>query len=111
VIEDPVSGGYYSIEFSNLPWEPVSKHARQKCVVIQERVVRLLELEEGFQEVDWCHKSHVGYVVDGRLRLDFVDHSEILQGGDGVVLAGGEEGKHKAAVVCGPVTLFLVEPA
>jgi hypothetical protein len=105
-----VSGGY-PIQFRQLPWETVSEHARQKRIAVQDRIVRLLKLDDGFRDLDWCRKSHVGYVIDGELRIDFVDRSETLASGDGLALAGGEEGKHKAAVVRGPVTLFLVEPA
>ena len=98
-----------AIRFDTLPWETVSAHARQKQFASEGRSVRLLELEEGFCESDWCRRSHTGYVIEGELRVQFVDDSVTLKPGDALVLLGGEAGRHKAEVNRGPVMLFLVE--
>jgi hypothetical protein len=103
--------GSHAIRFEELPWLAVSAHARQKRIVSEDRIVRLLELEQGFQEVDWCCNSHIGYVISGELQLNFITHNESFHSGDALILAGGDDGKHKATVVEGPVVLFLVEPA
>jgi hypothetical protein len=97
------------IQFDTISWEIANNHVRQKRIVAGDCVVRLLELASGFQEYEWCCKRHVGYVVDGDLRVDFPGRDETLRCGDGFVLTGGNEGRHKATVLRGPVTLFLVE--
>jgi hypothetical protein len=99
-----------AIRFSELPWESVGPNARQKSFVADNQAVRLLELSTGFEEAAWCFKTHVGYVLTGEFRLAFADHTEVLCAGDGLNLIGGELQKHRAAVIDGPVTLFLVEP-
>ena len=101
--------GGHAIRFDELPWEPLGEHARQKQIVAQHRTVRLLQLDDGFHEPDWCRKSHLGYVVAGELQLTFADRAETVRTGDALILTGGVEGRHRAAVVRGPVTVFLIE--
>jgi hypothetical protein len=99
-----------TVQFEAVPWETVGHHARQKRVAVENRVLRLLELADGFQETEWCCGAHVGFVVAGELHLTFIDRTEVLRAGDGLVLNGGKEGRHRVTVVNGPVTFFLIEP-
>jgi hypothetical protein len=97
------------IQFNTASWEVVNSHVRQKRIVADNCVVRWLELASGFREHEWCCKDHVGYVIDGALSVEFADRIETLHPGDGFVLNGGDDGRHKATVIRGPVTWFLVE--
>ena len=99
------------VEFDALPWEIAGEHVRQKKFVVRDRVIRLLELSDGFAEADWCWRAHDGYVLSGELQLTFTDRSVVFGAGNGLHLGGSESEKHKAAVIHGPVLLFLVEPA
>jgi hypothetical protein len=105
-----VSGDHF-IQFESVPWRSVSEYAREKRIVANDRVVRILELATGFHEPTWCCNPHIGYVVAGELQLVLENRTESLRAGDAMVLAGGENGKHKAEVRVGMVTLFLIEPA
>ena len=93
-----------------MPWKPLGAHAREKRLAAHDRVLRLLQLDEGFQEDDWCRKPHTGFVIEGEFQIQLTGRFETLRAGDALNLAGGENEKHKAVVVRGPVTLFLVEP-
>src|SRR5262245_43095285 len=98
-----------AIRFDAIEWESVGERARQKRVVVDGSVLRLLQLDAGFQEPDWCLKGHVGYVVAGSLRIQFSDRIERLSVGDGLAISGGEVWKHRAIVEDDGVTLLLVE--
>jgi hypothetical protein len=98
------------IEFNTFPWEVLGQYVRQKKVVIEDRVLRLLELTDGFAEADWCCRAHDGYVVTGELQLTFSERSTVLGPGSGLHLDGCPSDRHKASVIHGPVLLFLVEP-
>jgi hypothetical protein len=98
-----------TIRFDQIPWEFLTEDSRQKRVVSHDRVLRLLELRRGFEESEWCRRSHAGYVVEGELQIQFDGSFTRLCAGDAIDLEGGEEGRHRASVVLGPVLLFLVE--
>lgn len=100
-----------SIQFDCQSWLTLNDDAREKQAIVHGNRLRLLQLDEGFQESDWCHKVHYGYVVEGQLQLQFSDRTENLSPGDEIALPEGKSFAHKAVVVKGPVTLFLVEPA
>jgi hypothetical protein len=97
------------VSFDDVPWEVLSPKSRQKQVHVNGRVLRLLEFDDGFVETEWCRRAHLGYVVFGELELSFGDAATTLKSGDAFVLVGGDEGRHRARVIRGPVRLFLVE--
>jgi hypothetical protein len=97
------------VDFDAMPWEILSTNSRQKRVVLNGRVLRMLEFDDGFVEAEWCRRTHLGYVVTGELQVLFADSATTWRPGDALVLVGGDEGRHRARVVHGPVRLFLVE--
>jgi hypothetical protein len=97
------------VDFDAMPWEILSPKSRQKRVVLNGRVLRMLEFDDGFMESEWCRRTHLGYVVAGELQVLFADSATTWRTGDALVLEGGDEGRHRASVVRGPVRLFLIE--
>jgi quercetin dioxygenase-like cupin family protein len=97
------------IRFNEIPWTSVAQGAREKRVVCGNYTLRLVEFAPPFIEVDWCHKQHLGFVVSGVFRVQFVDTLVSFKEGDGIAIVAGEATKHRA-VVDQTVTLFLVEP-
>jgi hypothetical protein len=97
------------IDFDAMPWEILSPNSRQKRVERNGRVLRLLELDDGFAETEWCRRAHVGYVVNGELEVSFANFTTTWRSGDALVVNSGDEGRHRASVVRGPVRLFLIE--
>ena len=94
--------------FSNMEWQQVSEVAQQKLIDDGEKRVRLLKLETGFQEQEWCNRGHTGYIIDGTLDMEYEDgRSEKYASGDPFLISSGEP--HKARVVSGRVKLFLVD--
>jgi mannose-6-phosphate isomerase-like protein (cupin superfamily) len=92
--------------FNELPWEQVNDLVRQKKSEVDEKTVRLLELQDGFTEPQWCYKGHVGYVVKGSIQVEFESETQTFNSGDVVVLPSAVAHKAKS---CGKTILFLVD--
>lgn len=95
------------IDFESLDWIQSAADVRFKAVSRDERQIRLVEFAPGFVEEEWCGKSHIGFVLAGR--LEFADGLEAFSTGEAFVIAAGE--RHRARVIEGPVRVFLVEDA
>lgn len=100
----------YLIQFDNLEWEQVSPAVRQKIFSARGARLRLAEFSPGFTEPDWCRKAHWGYLLEGRLTIDFNGREVTFAAGEGLTIPSGEEHRHKAAVQGEqPVLLILFE--
>ena len=95
----------------NLAWVEPTEGVRCRTAIRGGRQVRLVEFAPGFCETGWCYKGHIGQVLDGNLEVVFADRTEIFFPGDIILIIAGEEDKHRARVIEGPVRLFLVEDA
>jgi len=73
------------------------------------RKLRLVEFSKEFIELDWCTKGHIGYILAGKLEVDFDGNKIIFEQGDGLFIPAGEEDKHIAKVITDVVKLILVE--
>ncbi|MFC1601209.1 cupin domain-containing protein [Candidatus Sumerlaeota bacterium] len=99
----------HKIDFSSQAWETPASGARLKVHQEAGTRLRLLELASDFVEADWCVKGHIGYVLDGRLAVDFNGTVETFEPGDGLFIPPGEKHKHKARALTATTTLILVE--
>ena len=93
------------LNFEELEWEQLNEFAKQKEIVTERRQLRLLELSPGFHEPDWCLRSHIGFVIQGELEIEFEDGKELFTAGNGMNIERGR--KHKASQTKGTVRLFL----
>ena len=97
------------IAFKKIKWQRVSLGARQKVVEVGTAKMRLLELTDKFVEDDWCVKGHIGYVLEGRMQIDFDGKVVVFEAGDGLFIPAGREHKHKGKVLTDVVRMILVE--
>ena len=90
-----------------MPWDTPAVGVRFKAHERDGRKLRLAEFTKEFIEADWCTKGHIGYVLDGRMEVDF-DGKVIMFGpGDGLFIPAGD--KHKAKVLTDTLKIILVE--
>jgi quercetin dioxygenase-like cupin family protein len=101
----------HQVAFEGMAWETPAPHVREKRIVRRGKALRLLELQRGFVEEDWCMREHAGYVIEGRLSVAFGDEAVEFGVGDGIDISPGEASRHKATPLSERVLLFLVEPA
>jgi len=99
------------IDFASLHWQTPLPGARYKTAQQGNRRLRMVEFTEGFVEPDWCVEGHIGYVLEGKMDVDFNGEIVRYSAGDGLMIPMGEENQHKATVITDVVKLVLVEDA
>lgn len=100
----------YRIDFESLPWEPVMEGVRQKVVAQSGKKVRLVEYSRAMPQ-HWCTKGHYGYILRGRLEVEFRDTIHVFEKGAGVFIPDGEEHRHRARALSDGVRVLFVEDA
>ena len=98
----------YRVDFGSLPWTTPMNGVRQKVFKFGGRQLRLVEYSKIMKE-HWCERRHVGYVLDGKMRINFENETVAYAAGDGVVIPAGSEHKHMANLVTDTVTIVFVE--
>lgn len=71
-------------------------------------MIRLVEFSDEFNEKDWCTKGHVGYVLEGRLLIDFDGTVTEFTTGDGLFIPKGEGNRHRGHVRTGEKALVVL---
>ena len=99
----------YRIDFKDKPWDAPAVGVRSKVHEQSGRKLRLAEFTREFEERHWCTNGHIGYVLEGRMEIDFDDGVIALAEGDGLFIPPGELHKHKARVLTNRVRVILVE--
>ncbi len=99
------------INFTKIPWETPAVGVRIKKVVSGENQIRLVEFSEGFIEAEYCRKGHIGYVVEGSMKLDVNGKMVDFKAGEAFILPADDDAfRHKVVMGKGErVVLVLVE--
>jgi quercetin dioxygenase-like cupin family protein len=72
--------------------------------------VRYQERQPGGPEPDWCETGHSVFIVSGRLRYQFDDHTVEAGPGDMLHIPAGRLHRHRpSAIGPDPVKYFLTE--
>ena len=71
------------IDFEALEWNSALPGARAKIFEGNGKKFRLVEFSEELEEPDWCLKGHLGYILEGTLRIDFNGTVETVSAGQG----------------------------
>jgi len=103
--------GQYRIDFESMAWERPAVGVRFKAYQQGGKKLRLVEFAKGFVEPDWCTKGHIGYILEGKMEIDFNGEKEAFGPGDGIFIPAGEKHKHKGRVLTDKVKVILVEDA
>lgn len=61
----------YKIHFDSIPWVSPLEGAKYKAHEEMGKKIRIVEFSHEFCECEWCEKEHIGYVLDGKLEIDF----------------------------------------
>jgi mannose-6-phosphate isomerase-like protein (cupin superfamily) len=66
--------------------------------------------ERGPQSVahDWCETGHTAFIISGRLRYEFADHSVELGPGDIAHIPAGPAHRHRPHVEGGEVVRYFI---
>jgi len=91
----------FLIDFKKLNWESAYSGQREKTFTRGNQRFRLVELTDEYPEEEWCEKEHIGYVLKGRIIIDFNGESITFKEGDGILIIGGKENRHKGRIAEG----------
>jgi quercetin dioxygenase-like cupin family protein len=97
----------YKIDFESMEWQSPAAGVRFKAYQQDGKKLRLVEFAKEFVESDWCTKGHIGYIIEGRMEIDFDGKVIVFGPGDGVFIPAGE--KHKAKILTDTAKAILVE--
>jgi quercetin dioxygenase-like cupin family protein len=101
----------YKIDFESMAWESPAAGVKFKAYEQDGRKLRLAEFTKDFVEPDWCTKGHTGFILEGKMEIDFDGEKAVFGPGDGLFIPAGEEHRHKARTLTDTVKIFLVEDA
>jgi hypothetical protein len=87
-----------NVNFNLLKWESPCKGLKYKKYFYKNKQVRLVEYTKEFVELDYCMKGHIGYVLEGKLEIDFNGKVIPYKAGDVIFIPSGEDNKHKAII-------------
>lgn len=79
--------------FSSMPWEQ-GNHPLERKKSLTGRGVGLMQFAPGFADRNWCTRSHVLYVLEGELELEFDEGLVTLSAGQCGVL--DQSTRHRA---------------
>jgi len=98
----------YRIDFRSMPWTSSTHGIRQKVYRTNGRQLRLVEYSRAMPQ-HWCEKGHVGYMLEGKMEIEFGDKTQTYSAGDGIYLPSGPQHKHMAKILTDTVTAVFVE--
>ena len=98
------------IKFENIEWDKPNPGVRQKIYSDGKKRLRLIQFNDEFIENDWCLKGHIGFVLNGEMRIDFNGTIKKYKKGDGLWIKQGDDSKHKVMIEKGErIELILFE--
>ena len=103
-----MDGTEIRVDFERLPWVDEAAGLRTKTLARAGQRARLLELGEGFLEVDWCTRRHAFHVLEGRCSLETRDGTVALEQGTIGLISGGDSHAHRLVLGPGQGALLLV---
>lgn len=99
----------YRVDFEAIPWKSSMAGSRYRAFESGGKRLRVVEYADYFKDPHWCSRGHVGYVLEGKIEIDF-DGDVITYGpGDGIFIPPGGEHRHKAKPLTEIVKVVLVE--
>ena len=96
------------VNFDDIPWESPMAGLRFRAWREEGRQIRLVEYTEEM-EPHWCDKGHWGMVLEGTLEIEFPAERRAFRSGHGVCIPAGQEHRHRARVLSGPVRALFIE--
>lgn len=100
----------YKINFENIEWESPVAGVRHKFVDQGNVRLRLVEYSKELPP-HWCEKGHCGYLIEGRMEIEYQDIKIAYHPGDGIFIPDGPEHRHNGKVLSEKALVFFIENA
>ena len=100
----------YRVEFDKLEWESPFEGVRHKYIDQNNLRMRLVEYSKEMLP-HWCEKGHYGYVIEGRIEIEYENTKIIYKPGDGIFIPDGPDHRHRGKSLTERVLIFFIEKA
>ena len=98
----------YKINFDQIEWENPIAGVRHKCLDQDGQRIRLVEYSNQMPP-HWCEKGHCGYLINGKMEIEYPGTKITYSPGDGIFIPDGPEHRHKGKVLSEKALVFFVE--
>ena len=99
----------YIVRFADVEWQSPGEFMRHKVFDCGAQRMRVMELQRGMQHPEWCPKGHAGYILEGKLSLEFEDGTVVLGPGDAFLVPSGTAAQHRPTPATDRLVMVLVE--
>jgi len=100
----------HKVDFHQLKWESPLPGVRHKYLIQNDVKLRLVEYTPDMP-AHWCENGHYGYLLEGKMEIEYADEKIIYQPGEGLFIPDGEPHRHRAWVLTKKAVVFFVEKA
>jgi ethanolamine utilization protein EutQ (cupin superfamily) len=98
----------YKIDFSRIEWKSLVAGARHKYLDQNGLRLRLIEYSKEMIP-HWCEKGHCGYLIEGRMEIEYQNATIVYNPGDGIYIPDGPEHKHRGRIISDKALVFFQE--
>lgn len=98
----------YKVDFSGLEWKSPMDGVRDKHLDQDGVRLRLVEYSKTMQ-AHWCERGHCGYLIAGRMEVEFTGETITYNAGDAIFIPDGPDHRHKAKIMSDKVVAFFQE--
>lgn len=98
----------YKAEFDKLHWQSPVAGVRHKVIDQNHIRMRLVEYSNAMPP-HWCQKGHYGYLIEGRMEMEYPEATIVYNPGDGIFIPDGPEHQHRGRVLSETALVFMIE--
>jgi quercetin dioxygenase-like cupin family protein len=99
----------FKVDFASIEWCEGRPGVRFKTYREGSRQVRLVEFSTGEGDPHWCELGHIGFVLQGGLKIDFKGTVLAFDAGDCLFIPPGASSAHRSVSILPGTRLFMVE--
>ncbi len=98
----------YKIEFDRMDWQSPMAGIRHKYFDQDGMRLRLVEYSKELTP-HWCEKGHWGYLISGKMEIEYERAKITYNPGDGIFIPDGPAHRHKGKALSGKALVFFIE--
>ena len=96
------------VDFNKLEWKSPIAGVRHKFLDQNNMRMRLVEYSKEMP-LHWCEKGHYGYLIEGRMEIEYKNEKVTYQPGDGIFIPDGPDHKHRGKLLTEKALVFFIE--
>jgi quercetin dioxygenase-like cupin family protein len=94
--------------FDQIAWQSPIAGVRHKFLDQNGVRLRLVEYSSTMP-LHWCEKGHYGYLIEGRMEIEYDHETVVYQAGDGIFIPDGPAHRHRGRTLGDTALVFFIE--